>query len=770
MKISRRIKRNISHRKSKLLVSLAAMLMVATLAGQVFAAPTGGTVVRGVVDISNPAAIQVNANGIINWQSFNLATGEAVNFNFLSSANAIVNRVTGGGASQIAGLISSSGNSGAVFLVNPAGIVFNNGAQINVPNFVASTLDATDDDFLKMMQKNIYVPLTNKANGNIQINGLTLGDSNKNFAAFGNSVEIAPGVTLSTATSPSLGSHNGNGMIHLMAVDSAELELLQDNPDSSFTAIDENNMVTKAGDTIIMGKGSTLSTGNLDMYGNTIDINGTADSPATIILYGGSYQEDGTALDAFNTLASADADDSHDTTYRIAGTATSANAVNISYANIGTAGDGVNSSGLWISGGKVAMDHSNLYFGGIHDPYFGDEVHNFGNEVHISAGNSIVSTGGDEMGEISTAWVATKDNTINISSSRIESNTYRGSVLPTNRVSLLGGQITVSGTDISCGEFFAGAGSQMSLDKVWDQNDPQSQYSNEYFFGNQGSAAAGQTVSFDKDTTLTAIGQSAIYANAITNNGTIIANNQYGIHLWAFDQYNGSKDKNSGDIQTGPNSTITNNGTITTNQLGIMGNQLNNNGAITINDKGQYASDAALAGQLTGNAIQGTNVAGSLVQGKNDPAYNADKPFNHITYSSTTGYSFSTTISTDGGSTDAGKTDAGTTAAVILSSGVSLDGMKEQIVKLVGPLTSATDTVSVIEAIRNSNLAQSDKNELFTAVVAAYVPTQGSLRITTGQIDAGVRSNKSTPATDDPVVDTAPVGTGITVSSSANVQ
>jgi large exoprotein involved in heme utilization and adhesion len=56
-----------------------------------------------------------------------------------------LNRVIGGDASAIFGTLSANGH---VFLINPNGVLFGRGAQVNVGGLVASTLDLADADFM----------------------------------------------------------------------------------------------------------------------------------------------------------------------------------------------------------------------------------------------------------------------------------------------------------------------------------------------------------------------------------------------------------------------------------------------------------------------------------------------------------------------------------------------------------------------------------------------------------------------------------------------
>ena len=82
---------------------------------------------------------------ILNWQQFNIAAGETTIFNQASANSSVLNRVIGGDASQILGNLKSNGR---VFLINQNGILFGDGAKIDVQGLVASSLNLADSDFL----------------------------------------------------------------------------------------------------------------------------------------------------------------------------------------------------------------------------------------------------------------------------------------------------------------------------------------------------------------------------------------------------------------------------------------------------------------------------------------------------------------------------------------------------------------------------------------------------------------------------------------------
>jgi filamentous hemagglutinin family protein len=110
--------------------------------------PTGADVVRGTAAIhqaGNLLQITNSPNAIINWQSFSIGANEITRFIQQSPASAVLNRVTTQNPSQILGTLQSNGR---VFLINPNGILFGAGAQVDVAGLVASTLNMSDQDFL----------------------------------------------------------------------------------------------------------------------------------------------------------------------------------------------------------------------------------------------------------------------------------------------------------------------------------------------------------------------------------------------------------------------------------------------------------------------------------------------------------------------------------------------------------------------------------------------------------------------------------------------
>ena len=113
----------------------------------VLAAPTGAKVVSGTATVSqqgNLTTVTNSPGAVINWQAFSIGANEVTRFIQQSAASSVLNRVVGVDPSIILGVLQSNGR---VLLINPNGIVFGAGAQIDVAGLVASSLNLSNADF-----------------------------------------------------------------------------------------------------------------------------------------------------------------------------------------------------------------------------------------------------------------------------------------------------------------------------------------------------------------------------------------------------------------------------------------------------------------------------------------------------------------------------------------------------------------------------------------------------------------------------------------------
>lgn len=137
---------------------------LAALLGAGSAASFAATLPTGFDNSLNPGSItqsvsgntmtlnQTAAKAIVQWGDFSIGAGGTVQFNQPGASAITLNRVVGTPGvpgstipqSVIDGILKANGN---IFLLNPSGIVFGSGSQVNVNGLVASTLDISNSDF-----------------------------------------------------------------------------------------------------------------------------------------------------------------------------------------------------------------------------------------------------------------------------------------------------------------------------------------------------------------------------------------------------------------------------------------------------------------------------------------------------------------------------------------------------------------------------------------------------------------------------------------------
>jgi len=152
--------------------------------------PTGGQVTGGsgtITQSGSTTTIQQSSQNLsLNWQTFNIAPQETVDFVQPNASAIAVNRILDPNGSVILGHVNANGQ---VYLINPNGVLFGKGAEVNVGGLVASTLNFNDG---------------------------TLGDTAKTFSGTGTGSVVNDG-TLNAAAGGAialLGNHvTNNGVI-----------------------------------------------------------------------------------------------------------------------------------------------------------------------------------------------------------------------------------------------------------------------------------------------------------------------------------------------------------------------------------------------------------------------------------------------------------------------------------------------------------------------------------------------------------------------------
>lgn len=95
---------------------------------------------------------QLQPKAIISWNRFNIAGGETVRFDQHGNKDwAVLNKIGQLDPSRIDGALKADGH---VYLINQNGVIFGKGAQVNVRNLVASSLNISNDRFMRGILEN----------------------------------------------------------------------------------------------------------------------------------------------------------------------------------------------------------------------------------------------------------------------------------------------------------------------------------------------------------------------------------------------------------------------------------------------------------------------------------------------------------------------------------------------------------------------------------------------------------------------------------------
>ena len=247
--------------------SLAAFVTLA-LTGSAWAMPTGGVVEQGSVNVdaaniaandpiasvASGATITPQTNSIINWETFNIAQGEALHFNTTNAA--LLNRVTGAQMSELLGQMTQVGGN-FLYLVNPNGIHIGGTASFDVSNLTLSTLNVASEDFLSYVTAaKPYLPSQQDAAKGAK--AITV-DQGAHFNAAGpltlqaSKVTVADGVTFVATPSP---------MPHAFYITAAK----------SISGSD-NTTKTEAGNDVVF-RGETKNFDIISMLGSNITLDG----------------------------------------------------------------------------------------------------------------------------------------------------------------------------------------------------------------------------------------------------------------------------------------------------------------------------------------------------------------------------------------------------------------------------------------------------------------------------------------------------------------
>lgn len=108
----------------------------------------GDSYKAGKVTLDNPnGATQITStelNNVIGWKDFSIKSGETVTFDGGNKTNNYLNIVTGNVTSRIDGTMKGGNN---VYIANTHGVIFGQGATVDVGSLYATTRDLTGVDY-----------------------------------------------------------------------------------------------------------------------------------------------------------------------------------------------------------------------------------------------------------------------------------------------------------------------------------------------------------------------------------------------------------------------------------------------------------------------------------------------------------------------------------------------------------------------------------------------------------------------------------------------
>ena len=195
MKIFKAISKNHSVRGAISYILICCLLMN-LMTPLVFATPSDGafTVGTGSIDYGTDTAVTVNqAQSVIEWGSpgsggIDTSSSESLSFYQVEglSNSAVLNRILSGNPTQFNGALN--GQDMRIFIVNPAGVFFGDGASVNVNQLVASSLAMSNADFSNAAGDALQKMVFSGGDGNVTVEGVLDGTGTGSIYLVGKNV------------------------------------------------------------------------------------------------------------------------------------------------------------------------------------------------------------------------------------------------------------------------------------------------------------------------------------------------------------------------------------------------------------------------------------------------------------------------------------------------------------------------------------------------------------------------------------------------------
>ena len=220
-----------------------------------------------VTTTGNDMNIQIQGGqgsvGTLNWGTYNIGSDASVNYEFSAHNQTALNKVNAsGGISQIYGKITSSGCAGCgydatgkVILVNPNGVLFGDGANVNLNSFTVTNMDAVYDANTKQLK---LVAGENQGDFGIVVqDGATIhGAKNVTFA--GNNITLYKGSKITTDTVANVGD-TAYGKVKLVTADGVNFTYYNNG------AVNKISDQQVSSDKMLISVNGDITSGNIDI-------------------------------------------------------------------------------------------------------------------------------------------------------------------------------------------------------------------------------------------------------------------------------------------------------------------------------------------------------------------------------------------------------------------------------------------------------------------------------------------------------------------------
>ena len=343
-----------------------------------------------------------NGVGTLNWNTYNVGKDAHVNYEFSAHNQTAVNKVdVSGGLSQIYGKITNSGcancgyeGSGKIILMNPNGVLFGDGANVNVNSFTVSTMDGTFNKDKNVMeftkgadQKDFGIVVQKGAN--------IYGDKNVAFAT--NNVTAYNGSKISTNIGNNVGD-TAFGKVKIVTADGVNFEYYGNG------AIKDVQSLVQSNDKMYIALNGDIDSGHIDVRNWSVYDNGVDDRSE----------------------------------------------INLKGANLkATKAVKGNDGNIWLTALNSIVSEGSTYEAGGDIQFLAGKKVSVGTSDLSAAGNINLTSVGDDVVVDSSRLTAAKD--INITAEKIASVQNR-SVLNAKNINIKGGEVYISNSNLTAEE------------------------------------------------------------------------------------------------------------------------------------------------------------------------------------------------------------------------------------------------------------------------------------------------------------------------------